>query len=41
MSKFLFEILLAVANPGYLFAMTILSTWKEILAHELDRKALG
>lgn len=41
MSKFLFKILLSVASLGYLFDMTVLSTWEETLAHQLGRKALG
>lgn len=39
--EYLFKILLSVANLGYLFDMTILSTWEEALAHQLGWKALG
>lgn len=39
--KFLFKILLSVASLGYLFDMSMLSTWEETLAHQLGRKALG
>lgn len=39
--EYLFKILLSVANLGYLFDMTVLSTWEEALAHQLGWKALG
>lgn len=32
---------MSVASLGYLFDMTILSTWEETLAHQLGRKDLG
>lgn len=39
--NFLFKILLSVASLGYLFDMTLLSTWRGTLVHQLGRKALG
>lgn len=41
MSKFLFKVLLSMANLGYLFNLIILSTSEETLAHQIGGKALG